>query len=97
MNRNNNLIRKLLDQTKESTHIFTTYKQQSMSTSFLGSVNPDSQKVVEFQEDEHQPLAQDSQDTSLEEMNENESQNTTNTEAQSSKSVRGYDKPPALT
>ena len=44
-------------------------------------VNPDSQKVVEFQEDEHQPLAQYSHDTSLEEMNENESQNTTNTEA----------------
>ena len=52
-----------------------------MSTSFSDSVNPDSQKVVEFQEDENQPLAQDSQDTSLEEMNENESQNTTDTEA----------------
>ena len=55
-----------------------------MSTSFSDSVNPDSQKVVEFQEDENQSLAQDSQDTSLEEMNENESQNTTDTEAQGS-------------
>ena len=68
-----------------------------MSISFLGSVNPDSQKVVEFQEDEHQPLAQDSQDTSLEEMNEKESQNTTDAEAQGSQSIRGYGKPPVLT
>ena len=68
-----------------------------MSTSFSGSVNSDSQKVVEFQEDENQPLAQDSQDTSLEEMNENESQNTTDVEAHGSQSVRGYGKPPALT
>ena len=33
-----NSIRKLLDQTKESTHILTTYKQQSMSTSFSGNI-----------------------------------------------------------
>ena len=61
------------------------------------SVNPDSQKVVEFQEDEHQPLAQCGNDTSLEEINENDSQNTTDTEVQGSQSIGGYSKPLALT
>ena len=61
------------------------------------SVNPDSQKVVEFQEDEHQPLAQDSHDTSLEEIKENESQNTTDVEAKGSQSIWGYSKLPVLT
>ena len=68
-----------------------------MSISFSGSVNPDSQEVVEFQEDEHQSLAQDSQDTLLEEMNENKSRNTTNVKAEGSQSIRGYGKPLALT
>ena len=60
-------------------------------------VNPDSQKVVEFQEDEHQPLAQCGHDTLLEEINKNESQNTTNTEVQGSQSIGEYGKPLALT
>ena len=69
----------------------------SFSEQSFFSVNLDSQKVVEFQEDEHQHLAQCDHDTSLEEMNENESQNTTDSEAQSSQSIGRYGKPPALT
>ena len=69
----------------------------SFSKQSFFSANPDSQKVVEFQEDEHRPLAQYDHNTLLEEMNENKSQHTTNAEAQSSQSVGRYSKPPVLT
>ena len=54
----------------------------SFSKQSFFSVNPDSQKVVEFQE---------------EEMTKMESQYTTNAEVQGSQSIGGYNKPPALT
>ena len=69
----------------------------SFSEQSFFSVNPASQKVVEFQEDEYQPLAQHGLDTSLEEMNNKNSQNTTNTKAQGSQSIGEYGKPLALT
>ena len=69
----------------------------SFSEQSFFSANPDSQKVVEFQEDEYQPLAQYGYDISLEEMNEKESQDTTDVEAQGSQSVGRYSKPPVLT
>ena len=53
----------------------------SFSEQYFFSVNLDSQKVVEFQEDEHQPLAQYGYETSLEEMNKKDSQDTTDAEA----------------
>ena len=70
----------------------------SFSEQSFFSVNPASQsKVVKFQEDIHQLLAQHGLDISLEEINDNNSQNTTDAEAQGSQSVGGYGKPPVLT